>query len=283
MTRKDCGTITALKYTTRPRLDFPDIVEEFDIAFQKHPTQTRSLTWDCDDIAIIDRGPLRLALGWLAPESVSRADKGVTDSPPKPGTDDDTTRPWYLVIAVGMQPGQRNNRFDSGAYEMMSRRVAERMQKILPFDAVIRGPANQPITADLLDATFELLRAEIKDDRTGNSGNPRNLDENGNPTGRGAPDGLDTPRRPQPRPGAATADPPAQNAAKAGRSHPKTPPPHRLTEGTIEDAHLLPEPPSVPLRLTIFTFSLTLMMHVPAVGAMLFVYATLREIFPAVT
>ena len=270
MTRTSHGFVTALQFNSHPRMDFHDIVEEFDIALQKHPTQLRSLTWDCDDIAILDRESMRVALGWLPPDDATSG------------------QPWYIIVAVGARPGRRTPRFDTHAYEMLSKRLAERMRGYLAFDAVLRGPANRPVGADLIDATFDLLRSNAGDIATGTTPAPEDpVTEDEGPFLNEAR-ARTAARQPslRPRAGRSRADALPRDVgrmatAAAERMANASAP--RQTTGTVQDAHVLPDLPSVPQRLTIFTFSLTMLMYVPAIGAMLLTYSALREMFPAVT
>ncbi len=140
MNRQSYGDIAALEYHDRPGMDFPDIVEEFDIASHGLATQVRRLTWDGEDIALIDRESVRIALGWLPPE---RKD-----------------RPHYLVIAVGPPPRRKGQAtFDPNAYTVLLERALERVGSYLPFDAVLRGPSSQAVGIALMDRTFDLLGA----------------------------------------------------------------------------------------------------------------------------
>jgi hypothetical protein len=140
MSRQIHGEIAALEYHGPPGMNFPDIVEEFDIASQGLATQIRRLTWDGDDIALIDRECVRIALGWLPPERENR--------------------PHYLVIAIGPPP--RRNRcttFDPTAYQVLLERALERVAGYLPFDAILRGPASRTVGTAMMDRTFDLLGA----------------------------------------------------------------------------------------------------------------------------
>ncbi|MFB9150215.1 hypothetical protein [Roseovarius ramblicola] len=141
MYRQTYGEIAALEYHGPPGMEFPDIVEEFDIASHGLATQVRRLTWDGDDLALIDRECVRIALGWLPPE---RKD-----------------RPHYLVIAIGPPPRRKGRvtGFDPAAYGLLLERALDRVGRYMPFDALLRGPASQTIGAALLDRTFDLLGA----------------------------------------------------------------------------------------------------------------------------
>lgn len=215
MSRQEFGEIAALEYHAPPGMDFPDIVEEFDIASRALSSQVRRLTWDGEDIAIIDRERVRIALGWLPPSR--------------------RNRPHYLVIAMGPPARKRRAGFDPAAYRVLLDRALDRVQGFLPFDAILRGPASQPVGSALLDRSFDLLGATA----------PALSEE--------------TIARAQER----------RAAAKSG--------------GWAHDAIepiALPEIPSVPLRLTIVTFGLTLFLHAPPVGAALLTYTALREAEP---
>ncbi|MGR3519479.1 MAG: hypothetical protein ACU0B5_10275 [Roseovarius sp.] len=141
MSRQTYGEIAALEYHGPPGMEFPDIVEEFDIASHGLATQVRRLTWDGDDIALLDRECVRIALGWLPPE---RED-----------------RPHYLVIAIGPPPRRKRlgTSFDRGAYGVLLERALERVGRYLPYDALLRGPSSQAVGTALLDRTFDLLGA----------------------------------------------------------------------------------------------------------------------------
>ena len=90
MSRQEFGEIAALEYHAPPGMDFPDIVEEFDISSRALSSQVRRLTWDGEDIAIIDRERVRIALGWLPPSR--------------------RNRPHYLVIAMGPPARKRRGK-----------------------------------------------------------------------------------------------------------------------------------------------------------------------------
>lgn len=228
MQRHIHGQIAALEYHAQPEMDFPDIVEEFDIALQKLSTQVRSLTWDGEDIALIDRETVRIALGWLPP---------LTEN-----------GPHYLVIAVGPKDARRPARLEAEAYDMLLRRVIERVRDYLPFDAVLRGEANQPIGSALMDATFELLASTAGDVPLGRADRAK-----------------------------------AKTATANGRSARKTRPRRARPTDDVDDAQLLPPEASVPMRLTIVTVGMTLFLHAPPIGAALLTYTFLREASPLAT
>lgn len=227
MSRQNYGQIAALEFFDPPEMDFPDIVEEFDIASQRLAPQLRRLTWDGEDIALIDRDAVRIALGWLPAKS--------------------TNHPSYLVLAVGPRNAKHNAALDPAAYEMLTRRMVERVRGYLPFDAVLHGAATRPIGSALLDMTFELLAGCINE-ATDN-------------------------RRPDP------ARRKAHDVEHAHKAKTKAEAQNIPPEDAI-DAQLTVPGASLPMRLTIVTFGLTLFLHVPPLGAALLAYTTLREAQP---
>lgn len=136
---KKFGTIAVLEYRKKPQLGFADIVEEFDISFQMADTGQRSLTWDCDDVAILDRESLRIALGWIEP-----FDPGAS---------------WHLVIAVGSSPAGDERPPVPGYFEAMSQHIVDHTDSYLPYDTVMQGEASCPIGSELIDRVADLLES----------------------------------------------------------------------------------------------------------------------------
>lgn len=235
MSRQNFGQIAALEFFDPPTMTFPDIVEEFDIASQRLAPQLRRLTWDGEDIALIDRDAVRIALGWLPAD-----------------TED---QPSYLVLAVGPRNAKREIQLEPGTYEVLTRHLVERVRSYLPFDAVLHGAANRPIGSTLLDITFELLSGCAGD--AARTRRPvHKADKADEPTARHRPDAPET---------------------NAGTSSRRRPPPE------AEEAVLAVPSASIPMRLTIVTFGLTLFLHAPPLGAALLTYTTLREAQPLLT
>src|SRR6056297_1553764 len=103
------GYVVGFEYGACPRMDFHDIVEEFDLSFQLVDAQTRALVWDCDDIAVIERDYLRVALGWLPP--------------------DDDGGPWHLVAAVGPCDSASGDAPDEASLTFLADQIIERTQE----------------------------------------------------------------------------------------------------------------------------------------------------------
>lgn len=233
------GVVIGFEYRACPRMEFPDIVEEFDLSFQLADAQTRALTWDCDDIAVIDRDYLRVALGWLPPDE----DGGA----------------WHLVAAVGPCETAAGCLLDDNSLTFLVDQIIARTQNVLPADAVLQGPASGPVGPELVDDIFDLLRLTAtaacdtvaKPDIAGAASNV-------------IPDGQ-----------AAQGFVPSPDDANTIDIATKAPPWQAVAGWLSKRAD-----PSKPLRLTVHTLALTLMLYVPPLGASLFTYTMLRDIVP---
>ncbi|SRR6056297_19467 len=234
------GFVVGFEYRACPRMEFSDIVEEFDLAFRFVDAQTRALIWDCDDIALIEREYVRVALGWLPP--------------------DDDSGSWHLVAAVGPIKGPNSARINPEAFRFVADQIEQRTQDFLPADSVLRGDAHQEVGPELIDTIFDLLRDGAQ-----------------SPCDTTAPN--------------ARSDSPRPDAANVMDEPDITDDEHDI----IDAVPVLPRAaavqrwlstraePTKPMRLTIHTLALTMMLYVPPVGAFMFAYTMLRDIVPMST
>ncbi len=260
MNKATHGTIVALEYRSKPKIGFADIVEEFDIALHLLDARTRSLTWDCDDVAFIDRDYLRVALGWLP-----------ATAPHKP---------WYLIIAVGLAPGTEMAPLTSGAFDYITDAIADRTRQFLPYSSAMHGEAMQPVGPALMDSVFGLLRHQIDPPAAPGTAveevTRAPIDPYADLVSDLQPDwdraetgpGADRERTPEAGPDTRTGQTPTEGDAPPWLTNP-------LGQMLLTRAE-----PTQPLRLTIHTLSLSLMLYVPPVGAFMFAYAFLRDVFP---
>lgn len=256
MDTQSFGSVVAMEFRRRPSIAFADIVEEFDIAFQMVDSRTRALTWDCDDIALIDRDGVRVALGWL------------------PGSEKGQS--WHLVVAVGTAPGTSEDSIDPASFRFIADRIVERSRDYLPVNAVLNGEASQPVTAELVDTVFDLLRMSTNDMHGDRPAPGKDRAKNGSQRGGHAgPDDTMVP----PWMGASSAQS-ANGASTENRNGIGT----RLRNSEITNhlgqMLLTRAEPTEPLRLTIHTLALSLCLYVPPLGAAMFAYTMLRDIFP---
>ncbi len=137
MQSRHSGTAIVLQFANRPALEFTQIVNAFDTKMRDCGSGQRNLIWDCDDIAMLDRGPLRVALGWVRP--------GIRKNC------------WYLVIVIGPSPDEAAPLVDDAAWTALADRIIDETKAYLPFDDVFRSQVTRGIDADLIDFYTELV------------------------------------------------------------------------------------------------------------------------------
>ena len=252
MEMQSFGSVVAMQFRRRPGIDFRTIVEEFDEAFQIVDSTSRALAWEGDDIATIDRDGLRVALGWLAPETEAGR--------------------WHLVIAVGAVPGS-SQEIGAQSLQFLIGQIIEHTRERLPYTALLHGPAQREINAGLIEKTFDLLRL----DSTEMSGDRR-------PTRSHAAFETDIDAcaedlaaRLREKMAGRMSD--ADDDAQAHRHHG----PHLHLDGIVKPIHEMittRAKPTQSLRLTIHTLALSLCLLAPPLGAFMFTYSMLRDIVP---
>ena len=198
------------------------------------------MTRDCDDIAILDRGPIRVALAWVRPSP------GIRKSH------------WYLIIAVGPSPAFKGAVPDVTKMATLGDRIIQQANAHLAADSVLRCEVVRPINSEYIDLVTDLV---LSADDTGIDGSVA-----------------------QPilhcdaRPAKARPDRPLQM--------PKTPHTDKVTPDDHARIQTLRQvlsetdaekPISLPMHLTIYTFSLSMALQVPPVGIAMLVYTILRE------
>jgi len=250
MTTQSFGSVAVMEFRRPPNMAFADIVEEFDIAFQMVDSRTRALSWDCDDIALIDRDCVRVALGWLPGKAQGQSS--------------------HLIVAVGSTPEQDQpegapTRVDPASFEFLADRIVERTRDYIPVKAVLRGTASRPVGADLVDTLFELLRVQSSD----MPGDIRRPDRD-----RFAPE-FDQYAGGNMADSGDWHDTDAQADAAT-----MTPQPDAVESGHAGRLLLTRARPTKPLRLTIHALALSLCLYVPALGAAMFAYTMMRDVFP---
>lgn len=246
MTSHTYGSVVAMEFKTRPSVSFQDIVEEFDVAFQMVDSQSRSLTWERKDTAIIDRDYVRVAMGWL----------------PSAGNG----QPWHLIIAVGSAPDEDLSKIEMSSYDFLADRILDRTNEFLPSTAVLRGEASQPIGRSLIDTLFDLLRADTSD-LPGDTDAPEDvIRESEEANYAEIVDTMLPPWTRDENKGDYSKDvfdqAEANMAARNARFH--------LGQSACSE----------PMRLTIHTLALSMCLYVPPLGAAMFAYTMMRDIFP---
>ncbi len=137
MTEQLHGTVAVLELKPFVTHSFEDIVEEFDLAFRPPSLTRQSLTRDGDDVAIIERGPIRIVLGWL-------------ESPVH-------GRSHHLVIGIGTTSEHAGVVLDAESYRLIKAKLLMHAEEYLPVATVLHKEATRPVGPDLVDTIADLL------------------------------------------------------------------------------------------------------------------------------
>jgi len=241
MTEQNFGTVTALEFRVSPEQGFEDIVEEFDISFRPLGLTRRSLIWDGEDIAIIERDSIRIVLGWLPPEH----------------PDDHV----FLVLAIGHAPNSRGVTLDDSTNSMLSSLLINHAKSYLPIGAVLHAKATRPVGTELIDTMCDVIRRDYQQAAT------TVHEDVSHPiwTFETAPEqeGSDM--------GFAELDQATQERTQSSTAD--------ILDADYVDLDSV-EVLSLPKKLTIYTLGATMLLYTPPVGATLLVYTTLRDFMP---
>jgi hypothetical protein len=139
MTAAPQTTVAALFYALPPAINFARLVADLDAALAGLPQVSRSITWDCDDVAMVDVDGARIVLGW--------ADR-------LPGT-----LPACLAVSIGPGPGDglpdRLTQHADAVASLIVGRIAAR----LPAASIVWDRVDGVMTAERLDGVIDALAA----------------------------------------------------------------------------------------------------------------------------
>lgn len=242
--------VACLAYGAKPELSFPEIVRTFGDVLESHRMPQRSISFDSDDIALIDLDMMRIALGWYRPETPDQS--------------------WYLAIAVGPSPHSQRQTMPRRFSERMAQSVIERIGLTLPFDAVLWSETPPPLDVDRMDQVLDALSglASMPSD-------PRNSDaQDIEAVVAGA---ESTARAEGGRP---------EDHLHVGEVEDTTPKGDNEDIGEPQSARRLfaevyvkePEGCSLQMYLTVYTLGTTLLLMTPPVGAAMLAYTVLRDL-----
>lgn len=160
----------------------------------------------------------------------------------------------YLVLAVGRSPDAADDDGLLGtSFAHLADRLIYRIKADMPYDTLMRGETPELVDHDLILSLYDLLR---QSPATSGPASPANLD--------GKPDA----HRPRTTPAI-----PAEDRFDVILS---TDVPDTVTSvpGWLEKRAV----PTKPLRLTVHTMALSIMLYTAPLGAFLFTYSMLRDI-----
>jgi|GEM_PF-1190066 len=242
--------VACLAYGVEPDLSFPEIVRTFGDVLDSHRLQHRAISFDADDIALIDIDMMRIALGWYRPEASDQS--------------------WYLVVAVGPSPHALGQTMPRRFSERLAQSIIDRVNAVLPFDAVLWSDTTPPLDVDKMDQVLDALSGLASmphDARSSGAADVRSVmagaESNARAAGGQPADHLhvgdvhDT----TPRHDTGEADRPAGTR-------------RLFAEVYVQE----PEGCSLQMYLTVYTLGTTLLLMTPPVGAAMLAYTVLRDI-----
>ena len=131
------GQVTQLLYCAAPNLNFAHIVGElYEILLLNCPV-THVLTWDCDDIALLDFDAARVVIGF-------------SENMPGPHA-------ACVTVAVGQSPLADSTLLVNADQIALGQQITDVINQHYLCDAQRTCATDQPLTADLVDAVVETL------------------------------------------------------------------------------------------------------------------------------
>jgi hypothetical protein len=137
MVAADRTHVTHLFYSVTPTLNFAQVVTDLQSTLPDDPTSHLVLTWDCDDIAILDLGDLRLIVGFL-------------DTLPGPHT-------ACFTIAMGRAPGAADPQIAQQDSAQIYSALIAHMERRQPCDHRAEHHLDAELTPDLMDQLGDAL------------------------------------------------------------------------------------------------------------------------------
>ncbi|WP_306151115.1 hypothetical protein [Roseovarius sp. MMSF_3281] len=137
MTEQLHGTVAVLELKPFLSQTFEDIVEEIDLSFRPPGLMRQALIRDGDDIAILERGPVRLVLGWIDQPSPNRAP--------------------HLILAIGRTEDSSAVILDEKLFRLIKAQLLMHAESYLPINSILHSKADRPVGTELIDSLCELL------------------------------------------------------------------------------------------------------------------------------
>ncbi|MDP3959362.1 MAG: hypothetical protein Q8Q26_04695 [Pseudorhodobacter sp.] len=131
------SSIAQLLFTQPPLPNFAAIVGELDTALDRCPADRRSLSWDCEDVAIFEIDDMRVVLG-----NSEAPGNGFLSC---------------LAISVGPNMIGAQESALTRRHEGLCRMIADGVQQRYPVEAVLWHEAEGPVTSDTLDNLLDAL------------------------------------------------------------------------------------------------------------------------------
>ncbi len=249
MQSQDHGAIIAFGYRSAEIPAVRAIASRVQKAMQVADDSPATVTWDGEQIAILDHVGVRVAIG--------RQDASVKGYCS------------HLVMAVGNAPDMEGARPNRKTHSKRADRLAAWVEQAMPYDTILRAETPEDVDGKLVRSFLELL-----DHAEGMMPSDKPFDTQTIVDRSSAVDAsaIDPPpvghNAPVPKPVRDRFDPSGIIEVEDLER------PLRETPQWLQDQ----AEPTEPLRLTVHTMALSLMLYSAPLGAFLFTYSMLRDI-----
>lgn len=129
--------ISQLLYRAAPACNFAQVIGELRDAFTPENSTAPALTWDCDDIALLDFNTARVVIGF---------------SDNLPGA-----HAACFTVATGQSPLEYAAQLESADQDLLCQSIISRLERRFPSDARDTQILEQALTADLIDRVVDDL------------------------------------------------------------------------------------------------------------------------------
>lgn len=129
--------VSQLLYRAAPACNFAQVIGELRDAFTPENSAAPALTWDCDDIALLDFNTARVVIGF---------------SDNLPGA-----HAACFTVATGQSPLSNAASLESADQDLLCQSIISRLERRFPCDARDSQILEQALTADLIDRVVDDL------------------------------------------------------------------------------------------------------------------------------
>ncbi len=140
MSESTTSTLAQLLFTAQPALNFAHVVSELDIALSRYPADRRSLSWDCDDVAVFDLDGSRIVLGYSDHLTGQHS--------------------ACLTVSVGHGPKVAATAPLARRRSALCHKITDRLSSRYAIDEVVWHETDALVTPELIDKLLEKLPGE---------------------------------------------------------------------------------------------------------------------------
>lgn len=243
------GAIAAFGYRRQVNTSVSAFVRSIEKAMTSADPRPALVQWDGDDVAVIDHVGIRVAIGFR--------EAGIKELC------------HHLVMAVGATPGATGTAVRRKTHVQRADHLVAWIEKVLPYDTILRAETPESVGQTLVRGFLDLLN------------HAEGMMSEGAPLST-----VSVPRAGDMSTDANTpAEQPAMSCEKARKAkRNRYDPsgiiaPEEVNEALMQSSQFIDNQaePTTPLRLTVHTVALSLMLYSAPLGAFMFTYSMLRD------